>query len=80
MLYFQGNRIRVVQPLLSILENFTEPEIERVIGIIEVNNYELLNSTGVCGVRGLFPFTSLMSHSCVPNSRVAIKRTKPYGT
>ena len=51
---------------------FTSEDVERAFGIAEVNNYELANKSGNCGVRGLLPLTSLLSHSCVPNSRLAI--------
>ena len=53
---------------------FPAAEIERVTGAAEVNNYEIYNP-GDYGHRGLFPVTSLLSHSCAPNARQAMRRT-----
>ena len=51
---------------------FTAEDVQRAFGIVEVNNYELANKSGNCGIRGILPLTSLLSHSCVPNARLAI--------
>ena len=51
---------------------FTAEDVQRAFGVAEVNNYELANKSGNCGIRGLLPLTSLLSHSCVPNCRLAI--------
>ena len=57
----------------------TSEDVQRAFGIVEVNNYELANRSGNCGVRGVLPLTSLLSHSCVPNARLAISSgTKRY--
>ena len=37
--------------------DFDEESIHRIIGILEVNAYEIFN-TGKCGARGLFPIVS----------------------
>ncbi len=44
-------------------------EVNHAMGAAEVNCYEVSNRTGDCGVRGVFPVTSLMSHSCLSNTR-----------
>ena len=36
-----------------------------MVGIVEINNYEIYNEDGITGFRGLFPLTSLMSHKYV---------------
>ena len=56
----------------------SEQEIIRAIGILEVNCYEVKNYV-TFGVRGLFPLTSLLSHSCVPNSRSVWDQGAPWG-
>lgn len=43
--------------------DFTEDEVNHVIGILEVNAFEINRG------RGVFPLTALMSHDCVANSR-----------
>ena len=56
----------VINPLLKAFQacnydtNFTE--VAKVVGIVEINNYEIYNEDGITGFRGLFPLTSLMSH------------------
>ena len=47
----------------------------KAVGIVEVNNYEISNASGGCGFRGVFPVTSLLSHSCVPNASLAMRKT-----
>ena len=40
--------------------------MERAVGVLEVNCYEVDPSAGV---RGFYPLASLLSHSCVANCR-----------
>ena len=51
----------------------TFEEINHCVGIVEVNNYQI-HDPGSAGYRGVFPLTSLISHSCAPNVRLAIER------
>ena len=50
----------------------------RAIGILEVNCYEVKNFV-TFGVRGFFPLASLLSHSCVTNSRSVWDQGAPWG-
>jgi len=72
----------VINPLLYAfnevnLEQTSFEEVAKIVGITEVNNCEIFNQDGLSGIRGLFPITSLMSHSCVPNCRVVQLQAKP---
>ena len=72
---------KIITPFIqSITEDldFTEAEIMRAIGILEVNCYEVKNYL-TFGVRGFFPLASLLSHSCVPNSRTVWDQEAPWG-
>lgn len=48
------------------LEEFSEEEIHKVCGVLEVNCFEI-GQQGV-NIRGLYPTAFLMSHDCVPNT------------
>ena len=50
----------------------------RAIGILEVNSYEVKSYVNF-RVRGFFPLASLLSHSCVPNSRTVWDQEEPWG-
>jgi len=52
-------------------DGFTEEEVNHVIGSLEVNAFEVSSSPGGRG-RGVYPLTSLMSHSCISNARYII--------
>ena len=47
---------------------FTQKEVNHVIGVLEVNAFEVTSKDGHRG-RGLYPLTALMSHGCVSNTR-----------
>ena len=58
----------VVQKLMQIcdaevMRDLTAADIRRAIGVLEVNSFEVSDE-----LRGCFPISSLLSHSCVPNS------------
>ena len=57
---------------------FTEEQIMRAIGILEVNCYEVKNYM-TFGVRGFYPLASLLSHSCVANVRTIWQTEAPFG-
>ena len=59
-------------------DQFTEDEIMRAIGILEVNCYEVRNYV-TFGVRGFYPLASLLSHSCVANCRTIWDAEAPFG-
>ena len=65
------------------LEGMTEAEIRRAVGVLEVNCYEvytfiLKTGTNSSGLRGCYPAASLLSHSCLANSRHIWSTTPPY--
>ncbi len=53
------------------LPDVTLDEVNQSVGVAEVNCYEISNRTGDCGVRCVYPVTSLLSHDCAPNCRLA---------
>merc|ERR1719483_107549 len=80
--YWDHSCETVINPLLYAfnevsLEQTSFDEVAKIVGITEVNNCEIFNQDGLSGIRGLFPITSLMSHSCVPNCRVVQLQAKP---
>eukprot|EP00096_Caligus_rogercresseyi_P012954 TRINITY_DN5617_c0_g1_i1.p1 TRINITY_DN5617_c0_g1~~TRINITY_DN5617_c0_g1_i1.p1 ORF type:complete len:550 (+),score=73.83 TRINITY_DN5617_c0_g1_i1:42-1652(+) len=48
---------------------FTSEEINHVIGVLDVNAFDL-SSSG----RGLYPLSAIMSHSCVSNTKYIIRK------
>ncbi|CAB4060393.1 SMYD [Lepeophtheirus salmonis] len=77
--YKNGIRIPILVPLKKSLK-MNEKHILQAMGIVEVNNYEIYNSTGSAGFRGLYCLTSLLSHDCVPNARPIISHKSPFKT
>lgn len=68
----------VIEPLVVAFKGaISETAITEALGVVEVNNYEIYNPMD-CGYRGLFPMTSLMTHSCAPNSRHTIEKKSPW--
>ena len=65
------------------IEGFTVDQVRRAVGVLEVNCYEVysfiekLGSTSA-GLRGCYPAASLLSHSCVANSRHVWGTSPPY--
>ena len=64
-------------------EGMTVAEVRRAVGVLEVNCYEvysfiLKTGTNSCGLRGCYPAASLLSHSCLANSRHIWGTTPPY--
>ena len=57
---------------------WSEEEIMRAIGILEVNCYEVKNFV-TFGVRGFYPLASLLSHSCVANVKTLWQTEPPFG-
>ena len=60
----QNNTVRFIRERLGL--DFSEREINHVIGLLEVNAFEV---TGRGRGRGVFPLTALMSHCCISNTR-----------
>lgn len=58
------NRIRNGWKLLE----FSEEEIHRICGILEVNCFEVGGGHAGTSARALFPEAYLMCHDCVPNT------------
>ena len=72
---------KIITPFIQSISDdfdFTEAEIMRAIGILEVNSYEVKNY-GNFLIRGFFPLASLLSHRCVPNSRTVWDQEAPWG-
>jgi hypothetical protein len=62
----QINTVRFLQEKMRV--DFSKDEINHVIGLLEVNAFEVkAKGRG----RGVFPLTALMSHSCIANTRQA---------
>lgn len=64
-------------------EQMTVEEVRRALGVLEVNCYEVYSfikksASHSCGLRGCFPAASLLSHSCVANSRHIWGTEPPY--
>ena len=66
----------VINPLVDIT-SLEFGKVDRAVGIVEVNSYEIYNP-GDAGFRGVLPVTSLMSHSCAPNVRLALSKEEPF--
>ena len=65
---FQKN---VIDPIVALDDSrFAEEEIERAIGILNINCVSFnFRKKGKFSGRGLYPTLSLMSHSCLANAR-----------
>ena len=64
-------------------EGMSVAEVRRAVGVLEVNCYEvysfIMKSASMsCGLRGCYPAASLLSHSCVANSRHVWGLSPPY--
>ena len=71
----------VIVPFIQSIAHdldFSDAEVRRVIGILEVNCYQV-KDYGNFGLRGFFPLASLLSHSCVTNSRSVWDQGAPWG-
>ena len=53
---------------LDLGNRFTKQEVDHVVGVLEVNAFEVTSQDGGRG-RGLYPLTALMSHGCLSNTR-----------
>ncbi|KAG8238075.1 hypothetical protein J437_LFUL017916 [Ladona fulva] len=63
----QDKAVNVIRDTWGLKEDFSEEEIHRVCGVLEVNAFEIGRNGS--SLRGLFgPFTYLMAHDCVPNT------------
>lgn len=59
-------------------DRFSVDRIDRAVGVIDVNAYEVHCSPSMAGYRALFPLGSLLSHGCVANVTVAYARSPPF--
>ena len=57
---------------------WTEQQVMRATGILEVNCYEVKNFV-TFGLRGFFPLASLLSHSCIANVKTVWEPGPPWG-
>ena len=65
----QHNIVRYLTKVLGL--DYTPEEVNHVIGLIEVNAYEVevKAERGVGVGRGVFPLLAKLNHSCVSNAR-----------
>ena len=68
----------IVPFIKNIFPDYSEDQIMRAIGILEVNCYEVKNFI-TFGIRGFYPLASLLSHSCVANCRTIWDTEAPWG-
>ena len=60
-------------------QDFTEEEVIKVLGILSVNSFCVHDGEEEgTGLIGLYPWTSLMSHSCLPNIKIVTKSDFSY--
>ncbi|XP_063701599.1 SET domain-containing protein SmydA-8-like [Culicoides brevitarsis] len=58
-------------------EQYSEELIQKVLGILEVNAFEAVSSTGYA-IRVLYPKLAILSHNCVPNTTHTIFMNEGY--
>ena len=66
----------VVSFLLNECElkgKFTDEEIFHALGVLDVNSVKINSGPQVVNGHGLYPLTSLLSHSCISNSKTVLK-------
>ncbi|XP_046674781.1 SET domain-containing protein SmydA-8-like [Homalodisca vitripennis] len=63
----QINVVEFLRKKCRLAERFSEDIIHFVIGVLEVNAFEVRTENGFF-VRGLYPQTAIMSHNCVANT------------
>ena len=69
----------VVTPLIEASNGrFSREDVHRAIGVLEVNAYEIHCSSSNEGFRGIFPFSSLLSHNCTANTSIAYAKETPF--
>ena len=60
-------------------QDFTDEEVIKVLGILSVNSFCVHDGEEEgTGLIGLYPWTSLMSHSCLPNIKIVTKTDFSY--
>ena len=64
----EENVVRYLLGTCQLGNRFTQQEVEHVVGVLEVNAFEVTSQDGGRG-RGLYPLTALMSHGCLSNTR-----------
>ena len=61
--------------ITEVLTNKTE--ISRLVGIMDTNSHEIFNRNGyIC--KGIYPLVSFLSHGCIINARLCIKKEAPF--
>ena len=74
----QHNVVRYLRNTCRLADRFSEDEINHVLGVLEVNAFEITTTEGNTG-RGLFPLTALMSHGSMIDSVLAAMVTRLTG-
>lgn len=62
----EQNVVKYLRGPCGLKDRFTEEVIQQVIGILDINAFEVRTAKGYSG-RGLYPRLGVMAHSCVPN-------------
>ena len=65
----QHNVVQYLRDTCQLAQRFSEEEINHVLGVLEVNAFEITIGDGQYRGRGLYPLTALMSHGCLSNTR-----------
>lgn len=69
----------LIRNIWNFCEDFTTEEIIKVLGILSVNSFCVHDGEeDGTGLIGLYPWTSLMSHSCLPNIKIVTKSDFSY--
>ena len=74
----QHNVVRYLRDTCQLAQRFSEEEINHVLGVLEVNAFEITLGDGQHRGRGLYPLTALMSHSCLSNTRYVPNSSTKY--
>ena len=58
----------------NLAKDFSEEEVAHVLGILSVNSFVVHDTNeDNMDLIGLYPWTSLMSHHCIANTKIATK-------
>ncbi len=80
--YWKESQVKVVDRLLhgcGLADDgeFSESDVNRAVGVLEVNAYEVKSKAG-CSARALYPLASLLSHGCTSNAICLHAHERPY--
>ncbi|TRY61892.1 hypothetical protein TCAL_06674 [Tigriopus californicus] len=79
--YWEESQVKVVDLIRNAHDQgneIPEEKLHRIVGILEVNAYELYASATGAGFRGIFCVGSLLSHSCIANTTHMWSKSPPF--